>query len=95
MANGKLRLNLAELRLKSFETTAGPSAERGTVRGMDQCGACTYCTACTNSCGAATWCIDSCAGPSNDSGASQTDCCNETGAFTCFETCSETCDYVC
>ena len=75
MADGKLRLNLAALRLKSFETTPDPQATRGTVVGMDDdsCTNCSACTACTNSCGQMTWCIGSCGGPSGCGGASQTD----------------------
>ena len=103
MPNGKLRLDLAALRLKSFETTADPGAERGTVRGMDQdCGACTYCTGCTNSCGQVTWCIGSCNGPTGCGGASQTDSdCEPSWAGTCWDetcydgTCHDTCNYTC
>ena len=74
MSHGKLRLNLADLRLKSFETTTPTSDVRGTVRGMDsECTECTGCTACTLSepacsglteCSFITLCVYSCGGPS-------------------------------
>lgn len=97
MSSGKIRLNLEALRLKSFETTDGPNAERGTVKGMD-CnegfpGGCTYCTACTASCGMYSFCIGTCGGPSYCTGASQTDSgCQESWNGTCYETCYYTCE---
>ena len=72
MSDGKLRLNLAALRLKSFETTPHPSVLRGTVVGMDD-DSCSACTFCTNSCSAMTWCIGTCGGPTNCNNASVTD----------------------
>jgi hypothetical protein len=95
MPSDKLRLNLAALRLKSFETTPDPNAARGTVVGMDDdsCGACTFCT---NSCGQMTWCIGSCGGGSGCTGASQTDSgCEESWNGTCYETCQWTCEQTC
>jgi hypothetical protein len=58
MPSGKLRLNLAALRLKSFETTPDTGAMRGTVAGMDesQCSPCTNCTFNTATCSALTMC---------------------------------------
>jgi hypothetical protein len=93
MANGKLRLNLEALRLKSFETTADRAAERGTVRGLDSgCGFCTACTGCTNSCGAVTWCVGSCAGGTACAGASYSDSgCEPTWDNTCHMNCSDAC----
>jgi hypothetical protein len=61
MSDGKLRLNLAALRLKSFDTTPDVKAERGTVLGMvcepcSQCTGCTNCTAATYGCSQITYC---------------------------------------
>jgi hypothetical protein len=92
MPNDKLRLNLADLRLKSFETTDRPAPARGTVRGMDQCGNCTFCS--MNSC---NWYSNGCYG------ASHTDSCNWDGTWgatacegTCHdETCASTCTGPC
>jgi hypothetical protein len=50
MSNGKLRLNLAALRVKSFKTTPSSQTLKGTVLGMDD-----------SNCTQATWCtVDSC-----------------------------------
>ncbi|HWK88413.1 MAG TPA: hypothetical protein VNP72_00410 [Longimicrobium sp.] len=91
MPNGKLRLNLADLRLKSFETTESPPSVRGTVKGMEQC------TGCTNWSGSGcqmTYC--------DDGGASQSESCDFTWmcgtwyATECYDTCyEETCAYTC
>lgn len=61
MSDGKLRLNLAALRLKSFDTTPNVEAERGTVQGMacevcSQCTGCTNCTLATYGCSQVTYC---------------------------------------
>lgn len=93
MPNGKLRLSLADLRLKSFETTGSTTPVRGTVQAMEQCG---WCSNCSNStCSNQTF---SCP----NTGASQTDSCNDSWmcgtwyATECFDTCyEETCAYTC
>jgi len=93
--NDKLRLNLADLRLKSFGTTESSASMRGTVRGMEQCGICTFCT--MNSCGNANTNGNGCYG------ASVTDSCNWDGTWgatecdgTCYDnTCAATCTGPC
>lgn len=78
MSNRKLRLDLAGLRLKSFETTPQPGAMRGTVMGMDSecdtCTGCTQCTAATYGCSQVTNCgYVSCYQSGGCPGASATD----------------------
>jgi len=78
MSDGKLRLNLAALRLKSFETTPDTGGARGTVLGMDsecsQCTGCTQCTLATYGCSQATNCgAVSCWQSGGCPGASATD----------------------
>ncbi|HEU0012535.1 MAG TPA: hypothetical protein VFQ45_02590 [Longimicrobium sp.] len=100
MPNGKLRLNLADLRLKSFETTESPTPARGTVQGMEQCGACTYCTmsearlacynnTCLNASQTDTGCPDSWNGTCD--GSCYGTCYDPTCAYTCCGVCGNTC----
>ncbi|MBV9773697.1 MAG: hypothetical protein JO040_07085 [Gemmatimonadetes bacterium] len=53
--HGKLKLSLDDLRVETFETTAGSGSAAGTVHALDcdlsqcvGCSACTGCTDCTN-----------------------------------------------
>ena len=71
----KLKLNLDDLRIKSFETTPEVQGASGTVHGMSACGntACGQCTNLTNfggGCGNGTY------GCLNSDAANQTVACN-------------------
>ena len=62
--HGKLKLNLDDLRVESFETTAQAGHAEGTVQalcdGTDECGNCTECTNCSEctGCTDCTACTD-------------------------------------
>jgi hypothetical protein len=61
MSSGKIRLDLASLRVKSFQTTPNGKPRRGTVVGMQQ------------GCTQVTWCTMDTCGNTGCNGASVTD----------------------
>lgn len=96
----KLRLDMDELRVESFDTTAAGGARRGTVRGnadgvasaepdtcQSQDAQCSDDSNCAQSC---PW---TCAGDPVSCGGSCEGSCH-TCPDTCGRTCGETCDYV-
>ena len=86
----KLRLDLEDLSVESFDTTPAARAENGTVFGQ-QCTCYTQCTCpgcptCDASCNGT--CDATCAGTCAAS-------CNGTCNYTCGASCYGTCDYTC
>lgn len=74
----KLSLDLAELRVESFETDANALSPRGTVRGNAESDCCTY--SCEGTCGASP--------PSTDNPAFPTRLCGDTEDMTgCLPCC--------
>ncbi|HEU0012536.1 MAG TPA: hypothetical protein VFQ45_02595 [Longimicrobium sp.] len=95
MPNGKLRLNLADLRLKSFETTESPTPARGTVQGMEQCGACTYCTVSEARLACYNWTCNNASQTDTGCYESWNGTCDDSCYGTCYATCANTCCGVC
>ena len=78
----KLSLNLAELRVESFDTTPADRTPTGTVFGQDQC---TCPTACT--CPGCPTCDHTCYEPGNGNTCEHT-CAVEYTCDTCMGTCA-------
>jgi hypothetical protein len=81
----KLKLQLDDLQIDSFDTTTPPKA-KGTVFG-EQCTCYTQCT-----CPGCPTCYDSCNGTC---GASCNGTCGATCDASCYGSCDWTCDYSC
>lgn len=83
----KLKLNLDELSVDTFDTSARGPGQRGTVRANECCACCCCCPCCcTFGCTAATDCGQATCGVS---------CYGTCGEYTCQASCNGTCDYSC
>jgi hypothetical protein len=89
---GKLRMNLDQLTVESFDTSA-PAGRRGTVFGEEQCTCPTACeTACT--CPGCNTCDHTACNQESCNGTCGTTCGYGSGCYTCGATeGAYTCDY--